>query len=83
MYLYVSGMHPLYKELIYMYTYVFQARTHQLLVHNKELLDHITALVSHLQEQERIQAHQQQHVSQHVTSVPQVSLCVNFYLKKT
>lgn len=29
-----------------------QARTHQLLGHNRELLDHITALVAHLQEQE-------------------------------
>ncbi|GLH01766.1 Putative nitric oxide synthase-binding protein, partial [Gryllus bimaculatus] len=29
------------------------ARTHQLLVHNKELLDHIAVLVAHLQEQER------------------------------
>lgn len=29
-----------------------QARTHQLLGHNRELLDHITALVTHLQEQE-------------------------------
>uniref|UniRef100_A0A1B6C2R7 Carboxyl-terminal PDZ ligand of neuronal nitric oxide synthase protein n=1 Tax=Clastoptera arizonana TaxID=38151 RepID=A0A1B6C2R7_9HEMI len=49
-----------------------QARTHQLLVHNKELLDHITALVTHLQEQERLQAQVQQHaVQQHVTSVPQ------------
>uniref|UniRef100_A0A1B6CPD9 Uncharacterized protein n=1 Tax=Clastoptera arizonana TaxID=38151 RepID=A0A1B6CPD9_9HEMI len=51
-----------------------QARTHQLLVHNKELLDHITALVTHLQEQERLQAQVQQHaVQQHVTSVPQLS----------
>lgn len=31
---------------------VLQARTHQLLGHNRELLDHITALVAHLQEQE-------------------------------
>ncbi|CAH0578039.1 unnamed protein product [Chrysodeixis includens] len=30
-----------------------QARTHQLLVHNKELLEHIAALVSHLQDRER------------------------------
>ncbi|KAG6446538.1 hypothetical protein O3G_MSEX004480 [Manduca sexta] len=30
-----------------------QARTHQLLVHNKELLEHIAALVSHLQEREK------------------------------
>ncbi|KMQ94781.1 carboxyl-terminal pdz ligand of neuronal nitric oxide synthase protein [Lasius niger] len=31
-----------------------QARTHQLLVQNKELLEHISALVSHLREQERV-----------------------------
>ncbi|XP_028032160.1 carboxyl-terminal PDZ ligand of neuronal nitric oxide synthase protein isoform X3 [Bombyx mandarina] len=30
-----------------------QARTHQLLVHNKELLEHISALVAHLQEREK------------------------------
>ncbi|XP_045489942.1 carboxyl-terminal PDZ ligand of neuronal nitric oxide synthase protein isoform X2 [Pieris rapae] len=30
-----------------------QSRTHQLLVHNKELLEHIAALVSHLQEREK------------------------------
>ncbi|CAH0703450.1 unnamed protein product [Spodoptera exigua] len=30
-----------------------QARTHQLLVHNKELLEHIAALVAHLQDRER------------------------------
>ncbi|XP_026500864.1 capon-like protein isoform X1 [Vanessa tameamea] len=30
-----------------------QARTHQLLVHNKELLEHIAALVAHLQEKEK------------------------------
>lgn len=30
-----------------------QARTHQLLVQNKELLEHIAALVSHLREHER------------------------------
>ncbi|XP_059054477.1 dystrophin-like protein 1 [Achroia grisella] len=30
-----------------------QARTHQLLVHNKELIEHIAALVAHLQERER------------------------------
>ncbi|XP_054273968.1 carboxyl-terminal PDZ ligand of neuronal nitric oxide synthase protein-like isoform X1 [Macrosteles quadrilineatus] len=54
-----------------------QARTHQLLVHNKELLDHISALVAHLQETERLQQHQhqqqqqQQNQHQHVTSVPQ------------
>ncbi|XP_054273970.1 carboxyl-terminal PDZ ligand of neuronal nitric oxide synthase protein-like isoform X3 [Macrosteles quadrilineatus] len=56
-----------------------QARTHQLLVHNKELLDHISALVAHLQETERLQQHQhqqqqqQQNQHQHVTSVPQLS----------
>uniref|UniRef100_A0A1B6F2D7 PID domain-containing protein n=1 Tax=Cuerna arida TaxID=1464854 RepID=A0A1B6F2D7_9HEMI len=52
-----------------------QAQTHQLLVRNKELLDHISALVAHLQETERIQQHQQQHQQhqQHVTSVPQLS----------
>lgn len=56
-----------------------QARTHQLLVHNKELLDHIAALVTHLQEQERL-VQRQHHVNnvqgqgqqQHVTVVPQV-----------
>ncbi|KAJ8687552.1 hypothetical protein QAD02_023346, partial [Eretmocerus hayati] len=31
-----------------------QARTHQLLVQNKELLEHIGALVGHLREQERV-----------------------------
>ncbi|XP_052746576.1 carboxyl-terminal PDZ ligand of neuronal nitric oxide synthase protein [Bicyclus anynana] len=30
-----------------------QARTHQLLVHNKELLEHIAALVAHLREKEK------------------------------
>ncbi|XP_076677376.1 carboxyl-terminal PDZ ligand of neuronal nitric oxide synthase protein isoform X3 [Andrena cerasifolii] len=42
-----------------------QARTHQLLVQNKELLEHIGALVSHLREQERIS-------SGHVTSQSQM-----------
>nr|CAD7409259.1 unnamed protein product [Timema cristinae] len=57
-----------------------QARTHQLLVHNKELLDHITALVAHLQDQERLQRHQQstnQSPGQpppHVTMVPQLPI---------
>lgn len=30
-----------------------QARIHQLLIHNRELLDHIAALVVHLQEGEK------------------------------
>ncbi|XP_067012726.2 capon-like protein isoform X2 [Anabrus simplex] len=59
-----------------------QARTHQLLVHNKELLDHISALVAHLQEQERQQQQQRHHQppvsntqpQQHVTVVPQMSI---------
>ncbi|XP_033311829.1 carboxyl-terminal PDZ ligand of neuronal nitric oxide synthase protein-like isoform X2 [Bombus bifarius] len=42
-----------------------QARTHQLLMQNKELLEHIGALVGHLREQERIS-------SGHVTSQPQL-----------
>lgn len=48
-----------------------QARTHQLLVHNKELLDHIAALVSHLQGGDKGpgQTHQPPHVA-----MPQVSL---------
>lgn len=50
-----------------------QARTHQLLVHNKELLDHITALVAHLQDTERTGSQQPQ-PPPHVTMVPQVSL---------
>ncbi|KAG7313296.1 hypothetical protein JYU34_000406, partial [Plutella xylostella] len=46
-----------------------QARTHQLLVHNKELLEHISALVAHLQERDttrRVDAHQ-------LTLLPQLS----------
>ncbi|XP_011269913.1 capon-like protein isoform X2 [Camponotus floridanus] len=42
-----------------------QARTHQLLVQNKELLEHISALVSHLREQERVSGG-------HVTSQSQI-----------
>ncbi|XP_027839291.2 carboxyl-terminal PDZ ligand of neuronal nitric oxide synthase protein isoform X1 [Aphis gossypii] len=38
-----------------------QARTHQLLVHNKELLDHIASLVSLLHDQERIRSEMQHH----------------------
>ncbi|KAK0177606.1 hypothetical protein PV328_001643 [Microctonus aethiopoides] len=37
-----------------------QTRTHQLLVQNKELLEHIGALVSHLREQDRVQGVQSQ-----------------------
>ncbi|XP_071442956.1 capon-like protein [Hetaerina americana] len=56
-----------------------QARTHQLLVHNRELLEHIEALVMHLQEVEAKQVagssnHQQQHLHRpppNVTLVPQ------------
>uniref|UniRef100_A0A0A9WSS4 Carboxyl-terminal PDZ ligand of neuronal nitric oxide synthase protein n=1 Tax=Lygus hesperus TaxID=30085 RepID=A0A0A9WSS4_LYGHE len=44
-----------------------QTRIHQLLVQNKELLDHISALVQLLQEQERLQQG-----NQTVTAVPQV-----------
>ncbi|KAJ8983927.1 hypothetical protein NQ317_012147, partial [Molorchus minor] len=33
-----------------------QARTHQLLIHNRELLDHIAALVAHLQGEEKIRS---------------------------
>ncbi|XP_011337833.1 capon-like protein isoform X3 [Ooceraea biroi] len=42
-----------------------QTRTHQLLVQNKELLEHISALVSHLREQERVSGG-------HVTSQSQI-----------
>ncbi|KZC08257.1 Capon-like protein [Dufourea novaeangliae] len=42
-----------------------QTRTHQLLVQNKELLEHIGALVGHLREQERIS-------SGHITSQSQM-----------
>ncbi|XP_014287857.1 carboxyl-terminal PDZ ligand of neuronal nitric oxide synthase protein isoform X3 [Halyomorpha halys] len=45
-----------------------QARIHQLLVHNKELLDHISSLVQHLQEQERLQGNAP------VTPLPQFML---------
>lgn len=47
-----------------------QARTHQLLVHNRELLDHIAALVSHLQGGDK--ASNAPQASPHVT-MPQVS----------
>ncbi|KAI4471962.1 phosphotyrosine interaction domain-containing family member [Holotrichia oblita] len=48
-----------------------QARTHQLLVHNRELLDHIAALVAHLQGGEKSGSQQQN--SPHVT-MPQAQL---------
>ncbi|PNF38859.1 hypothetical protein B7P43_G10202 [Cryptotermes secundus] len=58
-----------------------QARTHQLLVHNKELLDHIAALVAHLQELERLQQrpqqvsnNQSQGQQQQVTMIPQLAI---------
>ncbi|KAB0796733.1 hypothetical protein PPYR_10794 [Photinus pyralis] len=47
-----------------------QARTHQLLVQNKELLDHIAALVAHLQGGEKTSA--QSHTGPHV-AMPQMS----------
>ncbi|KAL3276262.1 hypothetical protein HHI36_020977 [Cryptolaemus montrouzieri] len=51
-----------------------QSRTHQLLVHNRELLDHIAALVSHLQggSDKSGGAGSQQQNSAHVT-LPQLS----------
>ncbi|RVE51015.1 hypothetical protein evm_004306 [Chilo suppressalis] len=48
-----------------------QARTHQLLVHNKELLEHIAALVAHLQERERGTAKPIN--AQQLTLLPQLS----------
>lgn len=50
-----------------------QARTHQLLVHNKELLDHIASLVSLLHDQERIRSELQHHSLPPVSAVP----CLN------
>lgn len=47
-----------------------QARTHQLLVHNRELLDHIAALVAHLQGSDKAANLPQS--SPHLT-MPQVS----------
>nr|XP_022904320.1 carboxyl-terminal PDZ ligand of neuronal nitric oxide synthase protein isoform X2 [Onthophagus taurus] len=47
-----------------------QSRTHQLLVHNRELLDHIAALVAHLQGGEKVPG--QQSNSPHV-AMPQQS----------
>ncbi|KAL0851934.1 hypothetical protein ABMA28_000219 [Loxostege sticticalis] len=48
-----------------------QARTHQLLVHNKELLEHIAALVAHLQERER--GSSRPISAQQLTLLPQLS----------
>lgn len=48
-----------------------QARTHQLLIHNRELLDHIAALVAHLQEGEKSSGQSQ--LLPHV-AMPQVCL---------
>lgn len=48
-----------------------QARTHQLLVHNKELLEHIAALVSHLQDRER--GSSRPISAQQLTLLPQLS----------
>ncbi|CAF4751091.1 unnamed protein product [Pieris macdunnoughi] len=48
-----------------------QVRTHQLLVHNKELLEHISALVSHLQEREKGSSRPIN--AQQLTLIPQVS----------
>lgn len=53
-----------------------QARTHQLLIHNRELLDHIAALVVHLQEGEKSSGHSQ--LLPHVT-MPQVTLVFCVY----
>lgn len=54
-----------------------QSRTHQLLVHNRELLDHIAALVSHLQggSDKSTGVGSQQQNSPHVT-LPQVKLVI-------
>ncbi|CAB3367587.1 Hypothetical predicted protein [Cloeon dipterum] len=56
-----------------------QSRTHQLLVHNKELLEHIQMLVVHLQEMERQQqqigvSQQQQQQTQITPSSPRVTM---------
>lgn len=51
--------------IMFYFLFFLQARTHQLLMQNKELLEHISALVGHLREQERIS-------SGHVTSQSQL-----------
>lgn len=48
-----------------------QARTHQLLVHNRELLEHIAALVAHLQEREK--GSSRPISAQQLTLLPQLS----------
>ncbi|KAL6263488.1 hypothetical protein P5V15_006279 [Pogonomyrmex californicus] len=53
-----------------------QARTHQLLVQNKELLEHISALVGHLREQERVSGG-------HVTSQSQIPTPVSMQQNAT
>ncbi|CAK1588608.1 unnamed protein product [Parnassius mnemosyne] len=52
-----------------------QARTHQLLVHNKELLEHIAALVAHLQEREK--GNTRPISAQQLTLLPQKSEAVS------
>ncbi|XP_069364758.1 carboxyl-terminal PDZ ligand of neuronal nitric oxide synthase protein isoform X2 [Maniola hyperantus] len=47
-----------------------QARTHQLLIHNKELLEHIAALVAHLQEKEK--GNNRPISAQQLTLLPQI-----------
>ncbi|XP_050683229.1 capon-like protein isoform X1 [Leptidea sinapis] len=46
-----------------------QSRTHQLITHNKELLEHIAALVSHLQDREKVSP--QPISAQQLTLLPQ------------
>ncbi|XP_050683231.1 carboxyl-terminal PDZ ligand of neuronal nitric oxide synthase protein isoform X3 [Leptidea sinapis] len=48
-----------------------QSRTHQLITHNKELLEHIAALVSHLQDREKVSP--QPISAQQLTLLPQLS----------
>ncbi|CAH2034686.1 unnamed protein product, partial [Iphiclides podalirius] len=56
-----------------------QARTHQLLVHNKELLEHIASLVSHLQERE--QGNTRPINAQQLTLLPQKPEALNGFDK--
>ncbi|VVC45323.1 Hypothetical protein CINCED_3A013735 [Cinara cedri] len=57
-----------------------QTRTHQLLVHNKELLDHIASLVSLLHDQERIRTELQHHSLPPVSRIPFL-LLLFFFLR--